>query len=210
MAEVGPHRPKTTPIGLSSLQFSIFPGESTGQGSLPLVFQEHLLPRQYDGRYAGAKTPQGCSRRTAHDEPCVQVFSGVRHWSKYFHKPHHTHQCLCRSANYTPPGHYIKCFHNTEHVLTLHNHYPTRCLGKQLSFKKSGCNFLFSWKGDQGCLKGGAVDTSLGHLQHYREYCVSELKKTCKETYMSNIERDTSVWKWREIVTKMLTEKGMI
>ena len=40
--------------------------------------------------------------------------------------------CLyCRSANYTPPGHYIKCFHNTEHVLTLHNHYPTRCLGKE-------------------------------------------------------------------------------
>ena len=57
---------------------------------------------------------------------------------------------------------------------------------------------------------GGAVDTSLGHLQHYREYCVSELKKTCKETYMSNIERDTSVWKWRETVTKMLTEKGVI
>ena len=39
---------------------------------------------------------------------------------------------MIRSANYTPPGHYIKCFHNTEHVLTLHNHYPTRCLGKQL------------------------------------------------------------------------------
>ena len=54
------------------------------------------------------------------------------------------------------------------------------------------------------------MDTSLGHLQHYREYCVQELKKTCKETYMSNIERDTSVWKWREIVTKVLKEKGVI
>ena len=35
---------------------------------------------------------------------------------------------MTRSANYTPPGQYVKCFHNTEHVLTLHNHFPTRCL----------------------------------------------------------------------------------
>ena len=54
------------------------------------------------------------------------------------------------------------------------------------------------------------MDTSLGHLQHYREYCVSELKNICKETYMTHIERDTSVWKWREIVTKVLKEKGVI
>ena len=54
------------------------------------------------------------------------------------------------------------------------------------------------------------MDTSLGHLQHYREFCVQELKKICKEAYGTNIERDTSVWKWREIVTKMLREKGVI
>ena len=70
------------------------------------------------------------------------------------------------------------------------------------------CNSSPFLKGG-GC-KGGAVDTSLGHLQHYREFCVQELKKICKEAYGTNIERDTSVWKWREIVTKMLREKGVI
>jgi len=94
-----------------------------------------------------------------------------------------------RSANYTKPGHYIKCFHNTEHVLTIHNHYPTRCLG--------------------GC-KAGGVDTRLGHLQHYREFCVSDLWKVCDEAYMKHIERDTSVWKWRENVTRAMTEKGLV
>ena len=111
-----------------------------------------------------------------------------------------------RSANYTPPGHYAKCLHNTEHVLTLHNHYPTRCLGKQLSLIRVIVIFILL-KG--GCV-GGGVDTSLGHLQHYREFCVADLKKVCDETYMKHVERDTSVWKWRENVTRALTEKGLV
>ena len=111
-----------------------------------------------------------------------------------------------RSANYTKPGHYIKCFHNTEHVLTLHNHYPTRCLGK---FNQGDCNIHLVLQGGGSC-KGGGVDTSLGHLQHYRKFCVSDLAKICKESYMKHVERDTSVWKWRENVTKALTERGVI
>ena len=65
-------------------------------------------------------------------------------------------------------------------------------------------------KGGENCTGAGGVDTSLGHLQHYREDCVQELKKVCKETFMEHIERDTSVWKWRENVIKALTEKGVI
>ena len=119
-----------------------------------------------------------------------------------------TDQRLCRSANYTKPGHYIKCFHNTEHVLTIHNHYPTRCLGKQLSLIRVIVIFILL-KGGGICKRGG-VDTSLGHLQHYRKFCVPELKNVCDETYMKHIERDTSVWKWRENVTRALTEKGLV
>ena len=59
-------------------------------------------------------------------------------------------------------------------------------------------------------MQGGNIDTSLGHLQHYREDCVQEIKKICEETYRTHIERDTSVWKWREIVTNMLKQKGVI
>ena len=36
---------------------------------------------------------------------------------------------LVRSANYTKPGQYVKCFHNPEKVLILHNHFPLGCLG---------------------------------------------------------------------------------
>ena len=64
-------------------------------------------------------------------------------------------------------------------------------------------------KGGENCT-GAGVDISLGHLQHYREDCVQELKKVCKEMFMEHVERDTSVWKWRENVIKALTEKGVI
>ena len=101
------------------------------------------------------------------------------------------------------------CFHNTEHVLTIHNHYPTRCLGKQLTLIRVIVTFILL-KG--GCKAGpGGVDTRLGHLQHYREFCVSDFSpKVCDEAYMKHIERDTSVWKWRENVTRALTEKGLV
>ena len=53
----------------------IFLGESAGKGLLQMVLHEHLLPRQHDGQFARAESPQGRSSRTSHDEPCVQVFS---------------------------------------------------------------------------------------------------------------------------------------
>ena len=59
---------------------------------------------------------------------------------------------VIRSANYTPPGHYIKCFHNSEHVLALHNHLPKGCIGRACSSIK--------------------MINERGHLQHYRQNCV--------------------------------------
>lgn len=44
---------------------------------------------------------------------------------KYMHMLQHTN----RAANFTKPNQYIKCFHNPERVLTLHNHFPLACLG---------------------------------------------------------------------------------
>ena len=66
-----------------------------------------------------------------------------------------------RSANYTPPGHYIKCFHNSEHILALHNHFPRACLGD--TTLKNLCKQCLV----AGC-KGGKMLKDLGHLQHYR------------------------------------------
>ena len=120
-------------------KLSIFLGESAAcQRLLQMVFQECLLPRQHDGQYGRTKTPQRYSCCTAHDEPCVQV--------AYLGRELQIQNDIGRSANYTPPGHYVKCFHNTEHVLTLHNHFPTRCLGKQVSLIRGiyvvGCNSI--------------------------------------------------------------------
>ena len=43
------------------------------------------------------------------------------------------------------------------------------------------------------------MDLEVGHLQHYRSYCV-DLVKDCEEAYMRHTVKDTSVWKWREAV----------
>merc|ERR1712013_288220 len=72
-------------------------------------------------------------------------------------------QNVYRSANYTKPGQYVKCFHNPEKALILHNHFPLGCLG--------------------GVCTSYPVNTSLAHLQHYRQDCVNTLKKSCKEQF---------------------------
>ena len=44
------------------------------------------------------------------------------------------------------------------------------------------------------------MDTSLGHLQHYRQDCVNTLKKSCKNDFKSVSVRDTTIWRWKEAV----------
>jgi len=101
---------------------------------------------------------------------------------------HHTHfkdippylhmlQHVYRSANYTKPGQYVKCFHNPEKALILHNHFPLGCLG--------------------GVCTSYPVDTKLGHLQHYRSDCVTALKKSCVEFKKTSV-KDTTIWRWKD------------
>ncbi|XP_018012076.2 uncharacterized protein LOC108669282 [Hyalella azteca] len=86
--------------------------------------------------------------------------------------PHYMHmfQHVYRAMNHTPPGHYIKCFHNTERVMTLHNHYPLACIGG-------------------GCLSY-SVDTDDAQLQHYRADCVAELMSKCDGFKNFNVRDD--------------------
>ena len=60
----------------------------------------------------------------------------------------HMMQHVYRSENYTKPGQYVKCFHNTEKVLILHNHFPLGCLG--------------------GVCTSFPVPVNMAQLQHYR------------------------------------------
>lgn len=92
---------------------------------------------------------------------------------KYMHMLRHVN----RAQNFTKPNQYVKCFHNPERVLTLHNHFPLGCLG-------GGCTSF-------------PIDTDDAQLQHYRADCVSSLKKSCTE-FKDRTITDTTMWKYKD------------
>ncbi|XP_066584794.1 uncharacterized protein [Prorops nasuta] len=100
---------------------------------------------------------------------------------KYMHMLQHVY----RSKNFTKPNQYIKCFHNPERVVTLHNHFPLACLG-------AGCTSY-------------PIETEDAQLQHYRADCVKSLKKTCVE-YRENSVLDTTIWRYRDELVERVTE----
>lgn len=105
-------------------------------------------------------------------------------WIKDVPKYMHMLQHVYRSKNFTKPNQYVKCFHNTEKVLTLHNHFPMSCLG-------SVCTSY-------------PIPTSDAQLQHYRADCVRTLKKTCVE-YRGNSVMDTTIWKYKDALISKVT-----
>ncbi|KAK7081651.1 hypothetical protein SK128_021715 [Halocaridina rubra] len=93
---------------------------------------------------------------------------------EYMHILQHVH----RSFNYTAPMDYVKGFHNTNLVLTLHNHLPFECL---------------NWG---GCLLY-PINITDGHMQHYRSDCAPELTKVCY-LYRANTVLDTTLLKYKK------------
>ncbi|XP_031778263.1 uncharacterized protein LOC100113889 [Nasonia vitripennis] len=100
---------------------------------------------------------------------------------RYMHMLQHVY----RSKNFTKPNQYIKCFHNPERVVTLHNHFPLACLG-------AGCTSY-------------PIDTEDAQLQHYRADCVKSLKKTCVE-YRENSVLDTTIWRYKDKLVSRVTD----
>ncbi|KAJ8890973.1 hypothetical protein PR048_010482 [Dryococelus australis] len=112
-------------------------------------------------------------------------------WFKNIPRYMHMLQHVYRSKNFTKPNQYVKCFHNPERVLTLHNHFPLACLA-------SSCTSY-------------AINTTDAQLQHYRADCVRTLKKSCVE-YRQNSVIDTTIWKFKDALiartAKSLKELG--
>lgn len=106
-------------------------------------------------------------------------------WFKTIPRYMHMLQHVYRSKNYTKPNQYVKCFHNPERALTLHNHFPLACLS-------------------QGCTSFG-IDTADAHLQHYRADCVKTLKKTCME-FRQNSVIDTTIWRYKKDLIAKVTD----
>ncbi|CAG7815136.1 unnamed protein product [Allacma fusca] len=115
------------------------------------------------------------------------------HWFPGIPKYLHMLQHVYRSRNYTKPGQYVKCFHNPERVITLHNHFPLACLN--------------------GSCTSYPVGTELAQLQHYRADCVRALKN-CDKDYRQNSVLDTTIWKYKDAVieraNKVLRMLGFI
>ncbi|CAH1962938.1 unnamed protein product [Acanthoscelides obtectus] len=105
-------------------------------------------------------------------------------WFKEIPRYMHMLQHVYRTKNFTKPGQYVKCFHNTEKVLTLHNHFPLSCLG-------SGCTSY-------------PIETTDAQLHHYRADCVKTLKKSCEEFRKTSV-MDTTIWKFKEPLISRVT-----
>lgn len=96
-------------------------------------------------------------------------------------------QHVYRTTNYTRAGYYVKCFHNTDRVLTLHNHFPFSCI--------------------KGSCQSFSINTTLAQLHHYRPDCVEDLKKVCQEM-KNNTIKDSNIWRFKEDLVKR-TEKAL-
>ncbi|XP_015518279.1 uncharacterized protein [Neodiprion pinetum] len=105
-------------------------------------------------------------------------------WFKDVPRYMHMLQHVYRAQNFTKPNQYVKCFHNPERVVTLHNHFPLACLG-------SGCTSY-------------PIETEDAQLQHYRADCVKSLKKSCVE-YRENSVMDTTIWRYKNKLIDRVT-----
>jgi hypothetical protein len=109
----------------------------------------------------------------------------VHGWFKTIPRYMHMLQNVYRSKNFTKAGHYVKCFHNPEKTLTLHNHYPLACLG--------------------GACSSYSIETTDAQLQHYRADCVPELKKSCAHFHQESVV-DTTIWNFKENLIARTTD----
>ncbi|KAK4872697.1 hypothetical protein RN001_014726 [Aquatica leii] len=94
-----------------------------------------------------------------------------------------------REPKIEQPRYYIKSFHNTETVLTLHNHFPIACL-------RRGCQHY-------------SIDANDALMFHYKRKSV--------ETYINFLNtsiKDNTIWKYKntliERTTKALKEMGFL
>ena len=90
---------------------------------------------------------------------------------------------------------FTKSFIDPEKALIVFNHYPLASLeGAWTSHEV----ITIQDEAKKLCWK---VDLEVGHLQHYRSYCV-DLVKDCEHSYMRHTVKDTSVWTWKDAVVK--------
>jgi hypothetical protein len=80
---------------------------------------------------------------------------------------------------FTEAGSNIKCFHNTDNVEAVHNHFPLKCLGKE---------------GYHNC-PGHLISTNHSFLFHYKRERLTP--DNCNKTNVKECAiYDTTLWKY--------------
>ncbi|XP_059472474.1 uncharacterized protein LOC132194899 [Neocloeon triangulifer] len=89
----------------------------------------------------------------------------------------HMLQHVLRNTKHVPPGEGIKAFHNTDLILSLHNHFARACIASDTFW----CDYY-------------DFDLKDAHLQHY---CSGRNKEECMTTREGNLTLDTSMWRYK-------------
>uniref|UniRef100_A0A023GAL3 Glycosyltransferase family 92 protein n=1 Tax=Amblyomma triste TaxID=251400 RepID=A0A023GAL3_AMBTT len=97
----------------------------------------------------------------------------------------HMLQHVYRAKNFTKPGSYVKCFHNVDRIVSVHNHFPLNCFGTCTTY---------------------SIDTPYAQLQHYRKDCVGPLKKSCNSEFKVYTVRDTTIWRYKDELIQRATK----
>ncbi|XP_049871794.1 uncharacterized protein LOC126370814 [Pectinophora gossypiella] len=121
----------------------------------------------------------GQRRRSSYYATNLFFLDSLRHnhsWEEDVPRYMHMLQHVYRTRNFTQHGDHVKAFHETDRVLTLHNHFPIHCLGEPCS--------------------PYPLPTNVARLQHYRVQCRKPLSQICKNL-MEHSVRDLTLWRWR-------------
>ena len=97
-----------------------------------------------------------------------------------------------RTEKFTKPGAYVKCFHDTNSTLILHNHFPLKCLNQCYSH---------------------SFETDFAYMHHYRSSCHSDVKN-CTQLFWKHQIEDRTVWQFKnkliENVQEILLKLGFL
>ncbi|CAM1329109.1 Uncharacterised protein g9923 [Pycnogonum litorale] len=98
----------------------------------------------------------------------------------------HMLQHIYRSVNHSRPKRHVKCFHLTDRIISIHNHFPRNCLSKECTSYEIG--------------------TDIARLHHYRATCPGTQDDTSSSCSSHHKIRDVTLWKYKEELVEKTKE----
>jgi hypothetical protein len=92
-----------------------------------------------------------------------------------------------RAKNFSMPGVGAKSFHDTQKVISMHNHFPIDCIGQDY------CDYTY-------------ISIEDAQLQHYRKGCGGGYSKKVCDDFRRNTVKDLTLWKFKNEIVKKVNE----